>query len=103
LSFGPRGPKPLPRSLAAIAEIAASLATGESVGAVMPGILAAVATALDGAHASLWLRGVDGLRRAWTTANDPTTAAVVEAQLALTVFEEGFVPVGAHGAHQRFE
>ncbi len=48
----------------------------------MPGILAAVATAMDGAHASLWLRGVDGLRRAWTTANDPTTATVVEAQLA---------------------
>jgi len=81
-SLGPRGPKTLPRSLAAIAEIAASLAAGESVGAVMPGILASVATELDGAHASLWLRGVDGLRRAWSTANDPTTAAGVEAHLA---------------------
>jgi hypothetical protein len=49
----------------------------------MPGILAAVATAMDGAHASLWLRGVDGLRRGVdTTANDPTTAAVVDALLA---------------------
>ena len=44
----------------------------------MPGILAAVASELDGAHASLWLRGVDGLRRAWAVANDDTPAPAVE-------------------------
>jgi two-component system NtrC family sensor kinase len=49
----------------------------------MPGILAAVASEFHGAHASLWLRGVDGLRRAWTAASDPTTAAAVEGQLRL--------------------
>ncbi|HEY9227714.1 MAG TPA: ATP-binding protein [Gemmatimonadaceae bacterium] len=47
----------------------------------MPGILAAVASELDGAKASLWLRGLDGLRRAWAVANDETSAAVVDAQL----------------------
>jgi hypothetical protein len=76
--YRPRAPKPLPRSLAAIAEIAAALATGDSVGGVMPGILATVASELNGAHASLWLRGVDGLRRAWTVANDPTASSAVE-------------------------
>ena len=49
----------------------------------MPGILAAVASEFHGAHASLWLRGVDGLRRAWTVASDPTTAPAVEGQLRL--------------------
>jgi two-component system, NtrC family, sensor kinase len=73
-----RPSRPIARSLTAIAEIAAALATGDSVSAVMPGILAAVASELDGAHASLWLRGVDGLRRAWSVANDDTAAALVE-------------------------
>jgi two-component system NtrC family sensor kinase len=57
------------------------LATGDSVGGVMPGILAAVASELDGAQASLWLRGLDGLRRAWAVANDETTATAVEKEL----------------------
>lgn len=47
----------------------------------MPGILAAVASELDGAKATLWLRGLDGLRRAWSVANDETAAAAVEDQL----------------------
>jgi two-component system NtrC family sensor kinase len=64
-----------------MAEIAAALATGDSVGAVMPGVLTAVASELDGAQATLWLRGVDGLRRAWSVASDATPAATVEAQL----------------------
>ncbi len=37
----------------------------------MPGILAAVASELDGAQATLWLRGLDGLRRAWSVAQRP--------------------------------
>ena len=81
LSAPPRqrvGPRPIPRTLTAIAEIAAALATADSVGAVMPGILAAVASELDGAQASLWLRGLDGLRRAWCVANDDTAASAVE-------------------------
>src|SRR5581483_3516702 len=76
-----RASRPIPRTLTAIAEIAAALATGESVGAVMPGILGAVASELDGAQATLWLRGLDGLRRAWSVANDDTPASVVEAHL----------------------
>lgn len=47
----------------------------------MPGILAAVASELDGSEASLWLRGLDGLRRAWCVANDTTPAEAVESQL----------------------
>jgi PAS domain S-box-containing protein len=47
----------------------------------MPGILGTVASALNGAHASLWLRGVDGMRRAWTVSNDPTASGAVEEQL----------------------
>jgi two-component system NtrC family sensor kinase len=77
-----RRSKPIPRTLTAIAEIAAVLATGDSVGAVMPGILTAVASELDGAQATLWLRGLDGLRRAWSVAGDATPAAAVEARLA---------------------
>jgi two-component system NtrC family sensor kinase len=73
-----RASRPIPRALTAIAEIAAALATGDSVSDVMPRILAAVASELDGAQASLWLRGVDGLRRAWGVANDDTTAAIVD-------------------------
>ncbi len=76
-----RPSRPIPRTLTAIAEIAAALATGDSVGAVMPGVLAAVASELDGAQATLWLRGLDGLRRAWAVAADATLAADVERQL----------------------
>jgi two-component system, NtrC family, sensor kinase len=47
----------------------------------MPGILAAVASQLDGAQATLWLRGLDGLRRAWSVAADDTAADQVEEQL----------------------
>lgn len=78
-----RPSKPIPRTLTAIAEIAATLATGDSVGAVMPGILASVASELDGAQATLWLHGIDGLRRAWSVANDDTPAPDVEDQLRL--------------------
>jgi two-component system NtrC family sensor kinase len=77
--------KPLSRSLTAIAEIASALATGESGGAVIPGVLSTVATELDGIHATLWLRGVDGLRPAWTVGGDQTQAATVETHLGDTL------------------
>jgi PAS domain S-box-containing protein len=76
-----RPSQPIPRTLTAFAEIAAALATGDSVGAVMPGVLAAAAGELDGSQATLWLRGIDGLRRAWSIGNDATTADEVEEQL----------------------
>jgi hypothetical protein len=44
--------KPVPRTLTAIAEIAAALASGDSVGDVMPGILSDIATELDGTQAT---------------------------------------------------
>ncbi|HTE47242.1 MAG TPA: ATP-binding protein [Gemmatimonadaceae bacterium] len=85
--------KPISRTLTAIAEIAAALATGDSVGAVVPGVLAAVASELDGAQATLWLRGLDGLRRAWVVANDTTLAAAVEDKLRVNdgTWADGFV------------
>jgi two-component system, NtrC family, sensor kinase len=83
VSVGPPLSKPVPRTLTAFAEIAAALATGDTVGAVMPGILTAVASELDGTQASLWLRGLDGLRRAWTVSGDDTPAASVEDQLRM--------------------
>ncbi|HVX39417.1 MAG TPA: ATP-binding protein [Gemmatimonadaceae bacterium] len=85
--------KPIPRTLTAIAEIAAALATGDSVGAVMPGILGAVASELDGTQATLWLRGLDGLRRAWSVAGDDTPAPAVEHALRTGdgTVAEGFV------------
>jgi len=58
------------------------LATGDSVGSVMPDILTAVASELDGAQATLWLRGLDGLRRAWSVAGDSTSASAVQERLA---------------------
>src|SRR5215475_2083933 len=84
---------PVPRTLTALAEIATAIATGESVGAVVPGVLSSVATQLDGTQATLWLRGVDGLRRAWSVAQDSTVAEAVDEQLARAGEEatEGFV------------
>ena len=81
--------RPVPRTLTALAEIAAAIATGESVGEVVPGVLAAVATELDGTQATLWLRGLDGLRRAWSVAQDATTAEAVVEQLARVGEVEG--------------
>ncbi len=85
-SHAPRGKRrpsiPVPRALTALAEIATAIATGDSVGAVVPGVLSAVATQLDGTQATLWLRGLDGLRRAWSVAQDHTTAEAVAEQLA---------------------
>jgi two-component system, NtrC family, sensor kinase len=49
----------------------------------MPGILTAVASELDGTQATLWLHGLDGLRRAWSVAGDATPAVAVEARLAV--------------------
>jgi len=84
---------PVPRTLTALAEFASAIATGESVGAVVPGVLSSVATQLDGTQATLWLRGVDGLRRAWSVAQDSTVAEAVDEQLARAGEEatEGFV------------
>ncbi len=93
----PSAGKHTPRALAAIAKIAAGLASGESVEAVLPRVLSAAVGELDGAQASLWLRGVDGLRRAWTVATDPTAPSSVEEQLregaAVTapLTDDGFV------------
>ncbi len=65
-----------------MAEIATAIATGDSVGEVVPGVLAATATQLDGTQATLWLRGLDGLRRAWSVAQDATPPDHVVKQLA---------------------
>jgi two-component system NtrC family sensor kinase len=80
--------KSSPRSLNAIAQIAAALAQGDSIGDVVPGILSAVATELDGTQASLWLRGLDGLRRAWSAGEDSTSPGVIEQHLE-AVDEQG--------------
>src|SRR5262249_42260277 len=45
---------------------------------VMPGILSSVASELETTQCSLWLRGMDGLRRAWSVGGDPTLWRVVE-------------------------
>ena len=70
----------------------------------MPGILAAVAGQLDGAQATLWLRGLDGLRRAWAAAGDSTTDADVEERLGSETTSgsasTGFVAARLVAAHQ---
>lgn len=101
-SKGRRTSKPVPRTLTAIAEIAAALATGESIAQVVPGILSAVANELDGVMATLWLRGVDGLRRAWTVGEDTTRAADVDSRL-LSADEEpsnGLLVAPLHAGRQ---
>jgi two-component system NtrC family sensor kinase len=75
---------PPSRSLTAIADVARALANAETLGDVMPSVLTTLATELDGSQGSLWLRGVDGLRRAWSAGDDATSGAVVEQQLAST-------------------
>ena len=47
----------------------------------MPGILATIASEFDGTQATCWLRGIDGLRRAWSVANDDTSADAVDEYL----------------------
>jgi PAS domain S-box-containing protein len=97
-----RSSRPIPRSLLALAEIGSALARSHSVGTVMPGILAAVASELDGAQATCWLRGIDGLRRAWSVGNDETVAAEVDSFLHPTVEREpeGFAAVLLCAANQ---
>jgi two-component system NtrC family sensor kinase len=97
-----RSSRPIPRSLIALAEIGSTLAKNHSVGAVMPGILATVASELDGTQATCWLRGIDGLRRAWSVAGDETSAAEVDAYLhsAEGAESEGFEAVLLAASHQ---
>lgn len=85
-----RPARTIPRTLTALAEIAAALA-GDPVGDVVPAVLAAVASELDGAQATLWLRDLDGLRRAWVTGTDATPAAVVDAMLRTAAAADGCV------------
>jgi two-component system NtrC family sensor kinase len=68
----------------------------------MPGILATVASELDGTQATCWLRGIDGLRRAWSVANDETPADAVEASLHAgdAPSPGGFVAVPLRATHQ---
>ncbi len=70
----------------------------------MPGILATVANELGGSQATLWLRGVDGLRRAWSAADDPTEPANVEASLASadSASDDGIVVVRLLAGRQDF-
>ena len=72
-----------PRSLSAIADVASALAHADTLGDVMPSLLTTVATELDGSQGSIWLRGVDGLRRAWSAGDDTTSTHDVERQLAI--------------------
>jgi two-component system NtrC family sensor kinase len=86
----------------ALAEIGSALARTHSVGTVMPGILATIASEFDGTQATCWLRGIDGLRRAWSVANDETPAAAVDAYLHSheEVEYDGFHAVLLCAAHQ---
>ena len=76
----PRSARSIPRTLTALADIAAALA-GDPVGDIVPAVLAAVASELDGTDGSLWLRDADGLRRAWATGADATSPVAVERAL----------------------
>jgi two-component system NtrC family sensor kinase len=82
-----------PRTLTAIADVAAALAHADTLGDVMPSLLTTVAAELDGSQSSVWLRGVDGLRRAWTAGEDSTSPHEVERHLAANeiVFSEGVI------------
>jgi two-component system NtrC family sensor kinase len=85
--------------LADIAEIASALATGESIAAVAPGVLASIQNALRADECSLWLgsqeqRGTlspkPKLRRMWCAGHPSLDAATVAAFLA----DESNVPDG---------
>jgi two-component system NtrC family sensor kinase len=97
-----RSSKPIPRTLTALAEIGSALAKSHRMGAVMPGILATVASEFDGTQATCWLRGIDGLRRAWFVAGDETPAEAVNAFLHGDGDRpaDGFVAVALCAAHQ---
>jgi len=73
--------------LTAIAEIASTLATGESIAAVAPSVLASLNTFLDGEECSLWLGAQDAprlttkleLRRAWGAGVNTIDSEAIEA------------------------
>jgi two-component system, NtrC family, sensor kinase len=69
--------------LAVFAGIAGTLASGDSLAAVIPGVLTAVAAELHGRACTLWLRDEGGgaLRPGWSVAKDPTDGDSVAAQL----------------------
>jgi two-component system NtrC family sensor kinase len=77
----------------AIADVAATLAHADTLGDMMPGMLTTVAAELDGSQGSIWLRGVDGLRRAWSVGDDTTSSADVDHHLSAQniVFGPGVV------------
>jgi two-component system NtrC family sensor kinase len=88
-----------------IAEIASTLATGESIAAVAPGVLASIQSTLAGEECSLWLGSLDEqrgriggssprLRRMWSFGTTDIDANVVAAFLADDSFAaEGVVGV----------
>ena len=76
------------RSLNTVADVAAAVATGESVGAVVPGVLALLDAELRSDECALWLgaRSTDGseapLRRAWAVGQPEISGADVAGFLA---------------------
>jgi two-component system NtrC family sensor kinase len=86
----PAGLAPIPAALASLGDIAARLASSETVSEVMPGVLEAVRLALHARECTLWLDTVNGLVRSYGVGEDTTRPEEVAGMLSLaTAWREG--------------
>lgn len=89
----------VPSSLLVLSEIAASLATGDSLDEVVPGVLELVCTALHAEECAVWVRHDGHLDRAWSHGPHRTTNE--EAQRLLDAGDaEGLLGVRLLAARQ---
>ncbi|MBA3889785.1 MAG: PAS domain-containing protein [Gemmatimonadaceae bacterium] len=89
----------IPASLLTLSEIAASLATAESLDDVLPGILEHVCTALGGDECVVWTYTHENLDRAWVHGT-PTTSARDAKRLDASAEVPGILGVRLLAGHQ---
>jgi two-component system NtrC family sensor kinase len=88
----PSGLVPIPAALASLGDIAARLASSETVSEVLPGVLEAVRLALHAHECTLWLDTVNGLVRSYGVGDDATRPEEVAGMIALAAsFRDGLV------------
>ena len=92
---------PIPKALAAVGSIAATLATGGPLDEIVPDVLGSVRRVLGAEECGVWLHGPDGMRRAWSTDASSLGARDVERLIAAGAEREGPLVVARLGAAGR--
>jgi two-component system NtrC family sensor kinase len=74
-------PRPISATLAALADIAGCLATGEALEDVIPGILDRVREVFSADEVAVWLGSAEAITRAWTVGQPSTSTEEIVARL----------------------